>query len=377
MTPSNCRMSLSALLAAWAFVLHPACAAPMPQCDGDASPGCAIPKAQVLLQNSRQKTLQVHALSGSLAEQSALAQELVDEVVKHGRNLSNVQREIVERLNATFFNETLPQLQERHQNDQRLLDVHASSIRQCDADLATAQSSVAGVSGEQSALKASHSRCEAEKTNVTSEKEAKQASLTAFLSAAAAPSNVMPAQRGPTPEMDAFLASNLEFYASFKTSFAAEKAALTAAAASLSNKTVECSEGKVSFDAKFCEWKTEVQGATATYSTCRSEGATLYQATLSAARSNAGGRKADYGALMKVQCFLKVLLAWDSAMATSKLEECSNEAVTNPSSLDLTEPSLPAYNETSISSLGSPGSEVQCETSNNAATSASIYGTYG
>ncbi|CAE8606206.1 unnamed protein product, partial [Polarella glacialis] len=65
-----------------AFFLQPVCATPLPQCDGGASPGCAIPKAQALLQTGgvKKTIVQVHGASAeAFAEPRPLAQELVND----------------------------------------------------------------------------------------------------------------------------------------------------------------------------------------------------------------------------------------------------------------------------------------------------------
>ncbi|CAE8584588.1 unnamed protein product [Polarella glacialis] len=54
----------------------------MPQCDGGASPGCAIPKAQALLQRGgvKKPMVQVHGASAeAFAESRPLAQKLVND----------------------------------------------------------------------------------------------------------------------------------------------------------------------------------------------------------------------------------------------------------------------------------------------------------
>ncbi|CAE8714644.1 unnamed protein product [Polarella glacialis] len=88
-----------------------------------------------------------------------------------------------------------------------------------------------------------------------------QDELTAYLMAIQPPSSVMPEQRAPTPDMDNYIAQNLEFFESLNSSYASLKAQKSTVEAEVGTKTAECAEGRLVFDAKFCLWKTEVENA--------------------------------------------------------------------------------------------------------------------
>ncbi|CAE8602210.1 unnamed protein product [Polarella glacialis] len=349
-------------------------------CEGD----CKAPRAQALLQTgsvgghrfsahaSGEELKDVQRVASmSLSEQSALVEELVTQVLRTGQPLTGIQKEIIERLNQTFVNETLPELQKRHDSDQEMLYAHAAGFAHCDGTLGTASQSVSTLNSEQSSLESFLAECVAQESSLQSTKNLLHEELTAYLQALQPPSSMMPEQRAPTPDMDDFIAQNLEFFKTLNSSYASLKEHISTVEAEVEAKTASCEQEELIFDAKFCLWKTEVENAKTNYLHCRQSAETLYEETLKTAHSNAEGRRADLEALRKVQCYLKMLL---DGTTQEKMNEC-NDVQHTQSSLDIAEPQVPDINQVLLDGLGAPGSRVQCTAAGGGQSPESPYGT--
>ncbi|CAE8717794.1 unnamed protein product, partial [Polarella glacialis] len=350
------------------------------RCEGD----CKGVRAQVLLQTgsvgrqrfatqgSGEELKDVQRVASmSLSEESSLVEALVTEVLTTGQPLTGVQEEIIERLNESFVTETLPGLQKRHDSDQELLNVHAASFAHCDVDLETNSQRVSTLNSDQSSIESAHTECLAQEGSLQSSEKLMHEELTAYLKSIQSPSSMMPEQRAPTPAMDDFVAQNLEFFRSLSSSYDSLKEQISTVEAEVEAKTANCSEVGLEFDEKFCLWKTEVENAKSNYLNCRTEVGTLYRETLKAAHSNAEGRRADLAAVLKVQCYLRMLL---DGTTQEKLQEC-NDAEHTSSALDIAEPQLLDLNQRVLDGLGAPGSQVQC-TAAGSSDAGSLYGAY-
>ncbi|CAE8629052.1 unnamed protein product [Polarella glacialis] len=276
--------------------------------------------------------------SMSLSEESSLVEGLVNEVLTSGKPLTGIQKEIIERLNETFVTEKLPELQKRHGSGQQLLNKHLAGFAHCDGDLVEKLQSVSTLNSEQSSLESAHTECVAEEGSLQGKQKMMQEELTAYLTAIQPPSSVMPEQPAPTPDLDNYIAQNLEFFESLQSSYALLKAQISAVEAEVDAKTAGCAEGRLIFDAKICLWKTEE--------------------TLKTAHSYVEGRRADREALVKVQCYLAMLL--DGSTTQEKMKACNDNAAGHTFSLDIVEPRVPDINRQLLDGLGAPGSQVRC-----------------
>ncbi|CAE8610942.1 unnamed protein product [Polarella glacialis] len=334
-------------------------------CEG----GCKGARAQVLLQTGSVGRYRFSArgsgeefkdvqrvASMSLTDQSALVEDLVTDVLATGQPLTGTQKEIIERLNETFVTEKLPELQRLHDSDQELLNVHAATVAHCDVDLETNSQRVSTLNSDQNSTESAHTECLAQEASLQSSEKLKHEELTAYLKSLQPPSSMMPEQRAPTPAMDDFVAQNLEFFKSLNSSYVSLKERISTVQAEVEAKTAGCAEAELVFDEKFCLWKTEVENAKSNYLNCRTATLTLYNETLKTAHSNAESRRADLAAVLKVQCFLKMLL---DGTTQEKLKECTDAEHTS-SALDIAEPQLPELNQRVLDGLGAPGSRVQC-----------------
>lgn len=342
------------LLAALTFV---ASAAAAQDCEVDSSaPNCAAKTQRQLLQASKlQKTEEIlHTdVSSSVAPMLEMVEGFAQLVGQEGRNLTSSQKELVRKLNATFYQETLPTIANRHTNDVKLLNAHVRSIEQCSTDLARNSLTAASSKGAYDQASSASSLCASQEAAAANASTRASTAMTSFLTSASPPSSTMPAVKGPTPEMDTWVQTNLAFYKSFNRSYYALKATMTAAKAAHSTKAGECQTKATSAAGKYCTWFDEVVLFKSTYDTCRSEVIMLYNKTLAAALSNMKGRKADYSALMKVECYLKVLLA-DDGMAASAFAACENNAAPDLTALNIVAPPIPARAEATLASLGNP-----------------------
>ncbi|CAE8660650.1 unnamed protein product [Polarella glacialis] len=217
-----------------------------------------------------------------LSEESSLVEGLVNEVLTSGKPLTGIQKEIIEHLCRRDAART------------------SEAPRQC------------SLQGKQKMM---------------------QEELTAYLTAIQPPSSVMPEQRAPTPDLENYIAQNLEFFENLQSSYALLKAQISAVEA-------------------------EVENDKSNRLRCRTQAGTLYQETLKTAHSNAEGRWADRDALVKVQCYLAMLL--DGSTTQEKMKACNDNAAGHTFSLDIVEPRVPDINRQLLDGLGAPGSQVQC-----------------
>ncbi|CAE8737399.1 unnamed protein product, partial [Polarella glacialis] len=195
-------------------------------CEGD----CKGARAQVLLQTgsvgyrfSAQGFGDKFQGAQRLASMSLYEEAIIERAFRRltsGEPLTGIQKEIIERLNETFVTETLPELQKRHDSDQQLLNEHAAGIAHCDQDLEDTSQSVATPNSEQSSLESAHTESVAQEGSLQGKQKTMQDELTAYLMAIQPPSSVMPEQRAPTPDMDNYIAQNLEFFGDLNSSYA-------------------------------------------------------------------------------------------------------------------------------------------------------------
>jgi len=343
------------LLAALAFAASAAAAAQ--DCEVDSSaPHCAAKSQNQLLQASkRQKAEEILQtdVSSSVSPMLEMVEGFAQLVGQEGRNLTSSQKQLIRKLNATFYNETLPTIVNRHTNDVKLLKTHVSSIEQCSTDLGNNSLVAASSKNSYDQASSASNLCAGQEAAASNASTRASRAMTSFLTSANPPSSTMPAVKGPTPEMDTWVQTNLAFYKSFNRSYYALKATMTAAKAAHSTKTGECQTKATAAAGKYCTWFDEVVLFKSTYETCRSELIMLYNKTLATAMSNVKGRKADYSALMKVECYLKVLLA-DDGMAASAFAACENSAGPDLTALNIVAPPIPARAEAALAGLGAP-----------------------
>jgi len=329
----------------------------VPDCKvDDSAPGCAAQTHNHLLQASTLHKAEVQVrtdVSSSVAPMLEMVESFAQLVGKEGRNLTSSQKEIVRSLNATFYRETLPTIASRHKNDVALLKAHVTGIEQCNTDLTNNSLKAASLKGIYDQASSASTTCTGEETAALNASARAKSAMTSFLKGAQPPSSTMPAIKGPTPEMDLWVQTNLAFYKAFNRSYYAFKATMTAAQAAHSTKAGECQTKAAGASGKYCTWFDEVVLFKSGYETCRNQTVSLYNKTLAASMSNMKGRKADYSALLKVECYLKVLLAEDG-LAASKFTACESAPAPDLTALDIVAPAVPARAEAVLTGMGSP-----------------------
>ncbi|CAE8612181.1 unnamed protein product [Polarella glacialis] len=115
--------------------------------------GKTIGEAQAALEVQR-------VVHSTPAEQNAFVQALVNSVMKQGSYLTDIQREIVERLNTTFYNQTLPEMNRGHAADEELLNEHKTGLATCDQELQQRHGDVMAIAGEKDQLEGSQLDCD-------------------------------------------------------------------------------------------------------------------------------------------------------------------------------------------------------------------------
>lgn len=292
-------------------------------------------------------------VSSGVSPMVEMVESFAQLVGKEGRNLTSSQIELVRSLNATFYNQTLPTIASRHKNDVALLKAHVRAIEQCNTDLANNSLKAASLKRLYDAASSASTTCAGQEAAALNASTSASTAMSAFLKGTQPPSSTMPAVKGPTPEMDQWVQTNLAFYRGFNKTYYSLKATMAATQAAHSTKASECQTKATAASGKYCTWFDEVTLFKSAYATCRSENVLLYNKTLAASLSNMKGRKADYSALMKVECYLKVLL--DAAgMAATKFTACESSVAPDLTPLDIDAPAVPARAETALAGLGSP-----------------------
>ncbi|CAE8614168.1 unnamed protein product [Polarella glacialis] len=293
------------------------------------------------------------------AEQQAFVLALVD-VVKQGRNLTDTQMEIVNVLQRMWYDQILPEMQRGHEADAQLLGEHLAGLGTCDQELAQRHSEVSAIADEKSQLEDSQFRCDEGHAAMDSNASAMVAGFHTFIESATPPSIPIPDVRAASPDMDSYVSENLLWFEGFNRSYKEMEAEVVALQALLVAKGEVCTGARTTFEAKFCAWQSEIKQVTASYSACREAATGLYQATLTAAKSNAASRKVQYAAAFQIECYLKVLIA-PGAASQSMLASCQNSDAST-SALDVQEFPLPPANEQLLSGLGQvQGGNLDCD----------------
>lgn len=315
---------------------------------------CAA-KAQQLLQKSKTRK----ALSNSVMANGQHAdlqnfdvlKGFVDLMALQDGPLSAEQMDIVKELNKTFYEETLPTIFDRHHNDVTLLKQHADAVASCDTELETTGATVKSLQEASELAAAATADCATTESTMLGTYEQAVAVMTEFLANTHSTCGSIPEPRQPTPEMDAWVMCNLAFYRGFNSSYYTYKAAVLAAESAHSLMSTNCSVLGSTAREKYCSWSDELSLVKLNYEKCREETVLLFHQTLDTANDNKQGRKSDYSALVKIQCYLNILLSQD-ANGASMHSQCDNSHV-DTTSLDIHPPELVPYDSEYVASLGS------------------------
>ena len=315
---------------------------------------CAA-KAQQLLQKSKTRK----ALSNSVMANGQHAdlqsfdvlKGFVDLLALQDDPLSPEQMDIVKELNKTFYEETLPTIFQRHHNDVTLLQQHADAVASCDTELEVTGATVKSSQAASELAAATSADCGTTESILLSTYEQAVAVMNEFLANTHSTCGSIPEPRQPTPEMDAWVMCNLAFYRGFNSSYYTYKAAVLAAESAHSSMSTNCSVLGSAAKEKYCGWSDELSLVKLNYEKCREETVLLFHETLDTANDNMQGRKSDYSALVKIQCYLNILLS-PNANGASIHSQCDDGQV-DTSSLDIHPPELVPYDSEYVASLGS------------------------
>mmetsp|Transcript_79691 Transcript_79691/g.140648 ORF Transcript_79691/g.140648 Transcript_79691/m.140648 type:complete len:317 (+) Transcript_79691:812-1762(+) len=298
-------------------------------------------------------------------------ESFVDLLALQSDPLSQEQMEIISELNKTFYEETLPTLYERHQNDELLLQQHADAVATCNTNLETGEAAVKGLKDASDTAAATEADCKATEEALLAAKEQAMAMMTEFLESSVPSCGSIPEPRQPTPEMDAWIMCNLGFYNSFNASYYSYKAVAMAAESAYEAMSTNCSILSSSSDEKLCSWVHELSLVKSDYEHCRSETVTLFEETLDSTQDNTQGRKSDYSALVKIQCYLQVLMGGDISAAANIHTMCDS-AATDTHMFDITVPDLVPYASHILEHMGTPPAG-SCDTAEDESAYESAY----
>jgi len=322
-----------------------------------ADASCAL-KAQQLLQKGRtQRSLKVKSVKERDTQHIDLdnykvLQSFVDLVALQTDPLTQAQMAIVAELNRTFYEETLPTLSERHQNDQKLLQEHADAVAICNSNLEQSALQVNWMKDESDRAASTEAECTSVEGRLRDAEMQALSIMSDFLATTESSCGDMPEAK-PTPEMETWIMCSLSFAMSFNSTYYSYKAAAMAAESAAEAMSTNCSMLDSTAAEKLCSWSNELGMVKGNYEHCRSETVTLFEETKATAMDNMEGRKSDYSALVKIQCYLQVLLSGDTSNAGNVHTLCDNAAI-NTHEFDIMVPDLAPYSTWILESLGTP-----------------------
>jgi len=312
---------------------------------------CAVKSQQLLQKAKSQKGLKVSKVANGELDNYRVLESFVDLLALQQSPLTDEQMAIVRDLNTTFYEQTLPTLFERQQNDERLLDQHAEAVLKLNMEFQENKAQIEIKLEESMAADAMWADCEMTASSLRLAHEQAVAVMNDFLQTSTPSCGSIPEQRQPTPEMDQWVMCNLGFYRGFNSSYYSYKAASDAAEATWSLMSANCSALENTAGGKYCDWAGAVWGVGYWYPDSYAEAKMLFEETLSTSEDNSDGRKTDYSALVKIECYLRVLLGQDMSAAGSIHTTCDNAAV-NTQQFDIVAPELAPIED--MSSLGQP-----------------------
>jgi len=266
----------------------------------------------------------------SLHSSGVVSDEVVDELharaeamVQSGQALTPLERTTLNALNKTLGG-MLPALQDGHTEDQAEIDAAVQFISNCNNNFDADAQAAKTVKGEVNTSQKEHNVCRGEQSKLKAEAVKASGELDRFWKALVLPRK--PAFASNT------LIDNLEQWVSDHNKTLAEKLSKnTTAHESLAKKAAECGSKQSALENGFCQWFGRATAANKSYARCWTQSGSTFAKLKKEALASAEGRKFQYVAIHKIQCYMKAIFL----PSRKSLDKCKNLSL-DTSSFNLT-----------------------------------------
>jgi hypothetical protein len=233
-------------------------------------------------------------------------------MVQNGQALTPLERTTLSALNKTLGG-MLPALQDGHTEDQAEIDAAVQFISNCNNNFDADAQAAKTAKGEVNTSQKEHAVCRGEQSKLKAEAVKASGELDRFWKSLVLPQK--PALASNT------LIDNLEQWVSdHKKTLADKLSKTTTTHDSLAKKAAECGPKQSVLENGFCQWFGRATAATKSYARCWTQSGSTFAKLKKEALASAEGRKFQYVAIHKVQCYMKVIFL----PSRKSLDTCKN-----------------------------------------------------
>ena len=300
-----------------------------------------------------------------------MVEKIVKQLTAEHRQVSPTEAETLGLVDSTLEKTTLPNIDAADAADRDLLASAVQTITNCNDDLHQT-SEIDAAKAALDAARAALATCRSEEAQLLAFQQGEEKKLTNFVAATSqGPTDLgcqlpPPTQLDETPDaMGDFMQASEQWYAEkgaeLDTLDDNNKKAIAAHAA----KKDECDTVKQpDFEAKYCSWSGLIIDKRNNYVSCRTTTKAALDKTFDDATVKSGHRKADFTAVNRVRCLLKVLIKDGTGdEVNAALDACLDEVISTDK-FTIAKPDYPPRDEDAVAALGDlSGNEVDCKAS--------------
>jgi hypothetical protein len=308
--------------------------------------------------------IQTDGVSDSVLTQVKVVQKIIAQLQKDHRQVTSGEKETLDMVDNILETVTLVNIDNAHKADNKLLADAVETIRACDDDLKE-RAEIDAAKATSDAAKAALAQCRAKEAELLAFQQGEQKKLENFVGATSqgpARDGVSglecampnPSQLDDTPDgMGDFFKSSESWYSSkldtLNTLDDNNKKAIAAHAA----QKADCDNNyQPDWEAKYCAWVALVTNKRTAYGECRTSTMSALDTTFDDVTVKSGHRKADFAAVNRVRCLLKVLSLEGAADdVDAELNKCLDEVI-EVSQFTIAKPEYPASDTEGLAALG-------------------------
>eukprot|EP00930_Biecheleria_cincta_P017850 TRINITY_DN14080_c0_g2_i1.p1 TRINITY_DN14080_c0_g2~~TRINITY_DN14080_c0_g2_i1.p1 ORF type:complete len:831 (+),score=120.40 TRINITY_DN14080_c0_g2_i1:24-2516(+) len=305
-----------------------------------ASAGCfegdgACPgSSRSLLQSSTKLSLEHLTLlqqdKDSMHSFGVISDEVVDELharaeamVQNGQALTPLERTTLNALNKTLSG-MLPALQDGHTEDQAEIDAAVQFISNCNKNFDADARAAKTAKGEVNTSQKEHAVCRGKQNKLKVEAVKTSGELDKFWKPLVLPQK-------PALASNTFVNNLEQWVRDHKKSLAEKISKNTTAHDDLTKKAAECDSKQSVLESGFCQWFGRATAANKSYARCWAQSGSTFTKLKKEALASAEGRKFQYVAIHKIQCYMEVIFL----PSRKRLHRCKNLSL-DTSGFDLT-----------------------------------------
>jgi hypothetical protein len=244
-------------------------------------------------------------------------------MIQNGHALSPLERTTLNALNKTL-GDMLPALQAGHSEDQAEIDAAVQFIKDCNKNFDDDAEAAKTAKGKVNISQDEHKDCRAEQSKLKAEAVKASRELDRYWKPLVLPQK-------PVLASQTFI-DNVENWLKDHKKKLAEKLSKSATAHDkLAKKAGDCDSKQSVLESGFCQWFGRATAANKSYARCWTQSGSTFAKLKKEALASSEGRKSEYVAIHKIQCYMKVIFS----PSRKSLDKCKNQSI-DTSSFNLT-----------------------------------------